>query len=95
MEKVFKVADIRDLEQKVALGEMSYSRMVEVLNEKTEEYYSKVKKLNEPAVSVVHEPVTSGAVCPHFNACQNGGKNEYCDLQTFNEIDCFVGQTER
>ena len=51
MEKVFKVADIRDLEQKVALGEMSYSRMVEVLNEKAEEHYSKVKKLNEPAVS--------------------------------------------
>ena len=61
-----------------------------------EDYYEyKVKKLNEPAVSVVHEPVASGAVCPHFNACQNGGKNEYCDLQTFNEIDCFVGQTER
>ena len=37
----------------------------------------------------------SNSVCPHFNACQNGGKNEYCDLQTFNEIDCFVGQTER
>ena len=54
-----------------------------------------VKKLNEPAVSVVHEPVASGAVCSHFNACQNRGKNEYCDLQTFNEIDCFVGQTER
>ena len=54
-----------------------------------------VKKLNEPDVSVVHEPVASSAVCPHFNACQNGGKNEYCDLQTFNEIDCFVGQTER
>lgn len=61
-----------------------------------EDYYEyKVKKLNEPAVSVVREPVASGAVCPHFNACQNGGKNEYCDLQTFNEIDCFVGQTER
>ena len=60
-----------------------------------EEHDSKVKKLNEPAVSVVSEPVASGAVCPHFNACQNGGKNEYCDLQTFNEIDCFVGQTER
>ena len=53
MEKVFKVADIRDLEQKVALGEMSYSRMVEVLNEKAEEHYSKVKKLNEPAVSIM------------------------------------------
>ena len=51
MEKVFKVADIRDLEQKVALGEISYSRMVEMLNEKAEEHYSKVKKLNEPAVS--------------------------------------------
>ena len=50
MEKVFKVADIRDLEQKVALGEISYSRMVEMLNEKAEEHYSKVKKLNEPAV---------------------------------------------
>ena len=60
MEKVFKVADIRDLEQKVALGEMSYSRMVEVLNEKTEEYYSKVKKLNEPAV--INNEV---AVCDH------------------------------
>ena len=52
-------------------------------------------KLNKPAVSVVRDPVASGAVCPHFNACQNGGKNEYCDLQTFNEIDCFVGQTDR
>ena len=40
-------------------------------------------------------PRVSNSVCPHFNACQNGGKNEYCDLQTFNEIDCFVGQTER
>lgn len=35
------------------------------------------------------------AVCPHFNECINNGKNEYCDLQTFQEIDCFVGQTER
>ena len=91
MEKVFKVADIRDLEQKVALGEMSYSRMVEVLNEMAEEYYSKVKKLNEPAVSVVREPLASGAVCPHFDTCQNGGKNKHCDLQTFKEIDCFMG----
>ena len=64
MEKVFKVADIRDLEQKVALGEMSYSRMVEVLNEKTEEYYSKVKKLNEPAVSKC-EDIEREATCKH------------------------------
>ena len=62
----------------------SFSKMYDDLEEK-------VKKINEPAVSVVRESVASGAVCPHFNACQNGGKNEYCDLQTFKEIDCFVG----
>jgi hypothetical protein len=49
------------------------------------------KNCNTPAVSVVREPKSSGAVCPHFDTCQNGGKNEYCDLQTFKEIDCFVG----
>lgn len=35
------------------------------------------------------------AVCPYFDKCINNGKNEYCDLQTFQEIDCFIGQTER
>lgn len=35
------------------------------------------------------------AVCPYFNECINNGKNEHCDLQTFQEIDCFIGQTER
>ena len=53
------------------------------------------KNCNKPAVSVVREPEGSGAVCPHFETCLNGGKNEYCDLQTFKEIDCFVGQNER
>lgn len=65
MEKVFKVADIRDLEQKVALGEMSYSRMVEVLNEKTEEYYSKVKKLIIPDVSK-----SLKCECKHSGSCR-------------------------
>lgn len=46
-------------------------------------------------VSVVREPEAKGTVCPHFDTCGNGGKNQYCDLQTFKEIDCFVGQTER
>lgn len=54
-----------------------------------------VKKLNMPGVSVVREPEAKGTVCPHFDSCGNGGKNQYCDLQTFKEIDCFVGQTER
>lgn len=51
--------------------------------------------LRQPPVSVVREPVVLGAVCPHFDTCQNGGKNKFCDLQTFKELDCFVGQTER
>ena len=54
-----------------------------------------VKKLNKPAVSVVQEPIVVGAVCPHFQECINGGKNQYCDLQTLNELDCFIGQNER
>ena len=56
---------------------------------------SEVKKLNKPAVSVVREPIVVGAVCPHFQECINAGKNEYCDIQTLKEIDCFIGQTER
>lgn len=79
-----------------ALNELKRKRLDRnLIHDYITEALSKVKKINETAVSVVHEPVTSGAVCPNFNACQNGGKNEYCDLQTFNEIDCFVGQTER
>lgn len=37
MKKVFKIADIRNLERQVANGEITYSRMVEILNEKA--YY--------------------------------------------------------
>ena len=54
-----------------------------------------VKNCNTPAVSVEREPVALGAVCPHFETCYNGGKNKYCDLHTWRELDCFVGQTER
>ena len=34
MEKLLKVADLRALEKKVSLGEISYIRMVEIINEK-------------------------------------------------------------
>lgn len=34
MEKLLRVADMRDLEKQVAKGEISYSRMVEIINEK-------------------------------------------------------------
>ena len=50
MDKVFKIADIKDLDMQVASGEITYGRMVEILNEKAYWHYSKVKKLNIPAV---------------------------------------------
>jgi hypothetical protein len=34
MEKLLRVAEMRDLEKKVAKGEITYSRMVEIINEK-------------------------------------------------------------
>ena len=46
MEKVFKVADIRKLEQQVTTGEISYSRMVEIMNEMSNYAVCKVKNLH-------------------------------------------------
>jgi len=57
-----------------------------------------VKKLKIPAVSVNNGDEFLSVrmeACPHFAKCINKGKNEYCDLKTFQEIDCFIGQTER
>lgn len=34
MEKLLKVAEMRDLEKQVSMNEISYSRMVEIINEK-------------------------------------------------------------
>ena len=44
MDKVFKVADIRKFEQQVAKGEISYSRMVELMNKMAYEHYVKKSK---------------------------------------------------
>ena len=45
MNKIFKVADIRKLEQQVSKGDISYSRMVEIMNEMANNAGCKVKKL--------------------------------------------------
>ena len=50
MNKIFKVADIRKLEQQVAKGDISYSRMVEIMNEMANSAESKVEKLPIPVV---------------------------------------------
>lgn len=46
MERVFKIADIRKLNKQVALGEISSSRMVEIMNYMAYEIYCKAKWQN-------------------------------------------------
>lgn len=46
MEKVFKVADIRKFEQMVTKGDISYSRMVELMNEMAHTHYVVNKNCN-------------------------------------------------
>lgn len=41
MDKLLKVADMRKLHKQMALGEISYSRMVEIINEKANEQSKK------------------------------------------------------
>ena len=41
MEKVLKVSDLRKLEKQVLLGQISYSRMVEIINYMAYEVYCK------------------------------------------------------
>lgn len=44
MRKFIIVAEMRDLEKQVSLGEISYSRMVEMLNEKAEKWHQDLLK---------------------------------------------------
>jgi CRISPR/Cas system endoribonuclease Cas6 (RAMP superfamily) len=46
MEKVFRVADIRKFEQQVTKGDISYSRMVELMNEMAHTHYVVNKNCN-------------------------------------------------
>jgi hypothetical protein len=59
MEKLFRTAELRDLEQQVTKGEISYSRMVEILNEK---HFIKLvelrQELSSPSVNKVSKEQT-------------------------------------
>ena len=79
MKKVFKVADIREFERKVALGEISYSRMVEEMNERSYLAYSKGKKL--PIRGVIGRylsKVNWGALYDSYGACLVGKPTYFC-----------------
>jgi len=32
--------------------------------------------------------------CPKWDTCNNSGKNQYCDFDTFTEIDCYKSKQE-
>lgn len=36
--ELFKIADLRELDSQIASGEISYGKMVEILNERTKDY---------------------------------------------------------
>lgn len=79
MKKVFKVADIREFERKVTLGEISYSRMVEEMNERSYLAYSKGKKL--PIRGVIGRylsKVNWGALYDSYAGCLAGKPVYFC-----------------
>jgi len=69
--KLFIVANIRELEKQVALGEISYSRMVEIMNEMAYNFYNQknnnMKKAEKLLVEMGFKKVTSNQFShPHF-----------------------------
>lgn len=44
--KILNTAGLRALEKKVALGEISYGKIVEIINDKFHKHYSELEKLN-------------------------------------------------
>ena len=73
MEKFIITAELRDLEKQVSLGEISYSRMIELLNEKADRWHErKVNKLNKADVSdsvcpkhkITYDYMNNKPICP-------------------------------
>lgn len=67
MRKFIITAELRAIEKQVALGEISYSRMVEILNEKAEKWHkSRIRKENEE--------------CDHYFPMSSKGKLYPCEF---------------
>ena len=50
MKKFITVAEMRDLDQQLALEKISYSRMIEILNEKAEKWAKEWAKDNDKVI---------------------------------------------
>jgi hypothetical protein len=62
--KVFKVADLHSLIKQVITGKITYTRMVEIMNEMTVEAYSKAENL---PISGVSDWVAASKMTPEFD----------------------------
>jgi len=61
---------MRDLEKQVSLEEISYSRMIELLNEKADKWHeSKVNELNKADVIGSLQPAQEQVPCNNCQGC--------------------------
>lgn len=83
MKKIFTIALLRDLEKQVWQGKISYSKMVEILNEKAWEGYSDriegefdFRQMNKN----IEDLIKNGQVVPSINSIQIGDDVIYPSL---------------
>ena len=78
IEKYKKLVDFYELQFNVDLKQRNYGLK---LRSELSALTAELEKEGEESIS---------APCPHFEECRNGGKNKYCDVETFTQIDCFM-----
>jgi len=67
MRKFIITAELRDLEKQVSLGEISYSRMIEILNERADKWHEdKVNELNKTDKVIDSSETRSCLICGFF-----------------------------
>ena len=75
MERFIKLADIRKLNKQVSLGEISSSRMIEIINEKANEYakmHVENFKTEQTTVSVTAGGMVSVFASKFIDAIRSG-----------------------
>lgn len=77
MEKLLRVAEMRDLEKQVTKGEISYSRMVEIINEK---HFMELVKLRGELQNVknLKNTVVLNGIEFGYKQCEMGNSLEEC-----------------
>lgn len=84
MEKLLRVAEMRDLEKQLTKGEISYSRMVEIINEKHFMELVKVRGKMQEDDTKIKELVKATLII--------GAKRSRKDYPTTEELDPLIEQ---